>query len=325
MNQEVLKQILKESLEETVSALNSALSGQGLDQLKPILKRLEKNGKIPHWYEQLEDNSTLPNLDGKTVGSVIEKLLVAVLETVTYQNMDCPNLQINPAKGVDIPQLELGIKSPSENFCTSEPFYSAYERLLGSEYDSLVLLTNYQEAKKIPPLRLQIIKYRYLSKSEIADANLCLVARKHRDWLLQQNEASAKRVIQFLAYLNKSDWRGKWLSKLLENLDSTDKIDIIIQKAKEDFSRQNNRLEKANKEIIPNDDLEAIQEIQTVTPRYVGLIEAVSNWVIDFYGDAARLPNENEWRRFKSSKLDGKISMSFALQWRYNFRSIFAD
>ena len=27
--------------------------------------------------------------------------------------------------------------SPSENFCTSEPFFSAYERLLGSDHDVL--------------------------------------------------------------------------------------------------------------------------------------------------------------------------------------------
>ena len=31
----------------------------------------------------------------------------------------------------------------------------------------------------------------------------------------------------------------------------------------------------------------------------------------------------NEWHRFMNSPLDGKISMSFALQWRYNSRFLF--
>src|SRR5207237_3110019 len=123
----------------------------------------------------LRKHRTLPNLDGKTVGSVIEMVLVAVLETYTFAKLNIPPLRINPAKGVDLPDLDLGVKSPSENFCTSEPFFSPYERLLGSDHDVLVLLTDYQEAKKKPPLRLQIIDFRYLTKSQVADKNLCRI------------------------------------------------------------------------------------------------------------------------------------------------------
>ena len=35
------------------------------------------------------------------------------------------------------------------------------------------------------------------------------------------------------------------------------------------------------------------------------------------------MPNDNEWVRFLKSPLDGKIGMSFALQWRYSFGSFF--
>jgi hypothetical protein len=66
-------------------------------------------------------------------------LLVAVLEKVIFQGLEVPPLRVNPARGVDLPDLDLGIKSPSENYCTSEPFFSAYERLIGSEYDALIL------------------------------------------------------------------------------------------------------------------------------------------------------------------------------------------
>ncbi len=76
---------------------------------------------------------------------------VAVLETSTFKKLALPPLRINPARGVDLPDLDIGIKSPSKNFCTSEPFFSVYERLLGSEYDALILLTDYQTAKKHPP------------------------------------------------------------------------------------------------------------------------------------------------------------------------------
>jgi len=92
-------------------------------------------------------------------------LLVAVLEKIIFQGLEIPPLRVNPARGVDLPDLDLGIKSPSENCSTSEPFFSAYERLIGSEYDALILLTDYQTAKKNPPLKLQIIKFKYLDKT----------------------------------------------------------------------------------------------------------------------------------------------------------------
>jgi hypothetical protein len=321
MDKQELRQRLLQSLEETVGALNQALRGENIDQIQPVIERVS-GGKVPNWYSHLVEKNALPNLDGKTVGSVIEKLLVAVLETKTFQEIKPSFLTINPAKGVDLPELEIGIKSPSENFCTSEPFYSAYERLLGSEYDCLVLLTNYQTAKNKPPLKLEITKFKYLSNTELADATLSRLARKHREWLIAQNEAAAKKIFWFLAYVNKSDWRAKWLLQLIEEIHS-DEIDGIINKAEVDFAKRNKKLEKENKELIPETELQAIEKIKSVTPSYIGIIDAASNWVIDFYGDGARLPNENEWKRLKTSNLNGKITMSFALQWRYNFKNVF--
>lgn len=321
MDKQELKQRLLQSLEETVGALNQALRGENTDTIQPVIKRVS-GGKIPNWYSHLVEKNSLPNLDGKTVGSVIEKLLVAVLETLTFQDIEPSFLTINPAKGVDLPELEIGIKSPSENFCTSEPFYSAYERLLGIEYDCLVLLTNYQEVKNKPALKLEITKFKYLSNTELADAELCRLARKHREWLIAQNEAAAKKIFWFLAYVNQHDWRAKWLLTLIEEINSNE-VAGIINKAEKDFAKRNKQLEKKNKKLIPEKELQAIQKIQSVTPAYIGIIDAASNWVIDFYGDAARLPNENEWKRLKSSSLNGKISISFALQWRYNFRKCF--
>jgi len=53
------------------------------------------------------------------------------------------------------------------------------------------------------------------------------------------------------------------------------------------------------------------------------VIQAADDWIIDTHKDFARIPNDNEWNRYLSSPLDGMIGMSFALQWRYNFSSVF--
>jgi hypothetical protein len=149
-----------------------------------VLQRIGRGRTLPHWFAGLEESGVLPNSDGKTIGSIVEMLLLAVLETHTFAGFKIPPLKIDPARGVDLPDLNLGVKSPSKNFCTSEPYFSAYERLLGSSHDILVLLTNYQEVNKVNPLRIQITDWRYLRSTQIADEGLCRIARKHRRWLV---------------------------------------------------------------------------------------------------------------------------------------------
>ncbi len=124
MTKSELREILRTNLNSAVSGVNSLLQGEDLDRVKPILERLGRNGQLPHWFEQLSESGTLPNLDGKTIGSVIEMLFVSVVEKDVLCKYDTEPLRINPASGVDIPDLDLGVKSPSENFCTSEPFFS---------------------------------------------------------------------------------------------------------------------------------------------------------------------------------------------------------
>lgn len=161
---EDLRRILIENLDETMAQVNASLRGEGIEELENVRQRLGCGHQLPHWYESLKQTGTLPNLDGKTVGSILEMMLVAVLETHTFAKYDSEPLAVNPARGVDIPALDLGIKSPSTNYCTSEPFFSAYERLLGNEYDALIMLTDYQEAKANPPLKIQVKQWRYLKE-----------------------------------------------------------------------------------------------------------------------------------------------------------------
>jgi len=172
-SKEELRKLVRDQLGTIIARVNKALRGENLESLRPTLERVGRGSKIPHWFERLSKKGVLPNLDGKSIGSVIEMLLIGVLETHTFKGIGAPRLRINPARGVDLPDLDLGVKSPSENYCTSEPFFSAYERLYGSEYDALVVLTDYQTAKDRPPLRLQLIKWGYLTKTQLADINLC--------------------------------------------------------------------------------------------------------------------------------------------------------
>jgi hypothetical protein len=329
---EELRQTVRDRLDTIIARVNAALRGENLAALEAVLTRLGRGGQLPHWYPGLKQNRTLPNLDGKTIGSVVEMLLVAVLETNAFASLGVGPLRINPARGVDLPDLDLGVKSPSENYCTSEPFFSPYERLLGSEFDAVVLLTDYQEAKKKPPLKLQIIQWKYLSKTQIADRGLCRLAGRHRDWLVAQNEARAKKFMRFLAYVNQGDWRAKRLLTVLDHLQSEDEIRAAIAKIGKGFEQENKRRATPPKrskrpwkpkELIPVEEMDALRAILGITPPHFGVLDAADNWVVDHHADAARLPNENEWQRLLVSPLNGEIGMSVALQWRYNFGRLF--
>lgn len=323
-NPKIWRAKVRESLTETRNELNRALRGENLSMLEATLKRQGRNQQVPHWYTKLKKEQVLPNLDGKTIGSVIEMLFVAVLETFTLVNLNIPPLRINPAQGVDLPDLELGIKSPSTNYATSEPFFSAYERLLGNEYDAVILLTDYQRAKRSPPLRLQIIDAKYLFGSQIADYTLCNIARKHRTWLLQEDEAWARKLFKFLAHVNQSDWRARQLLKLATHINDQERVLALLTEATEDFKRKNLIATQKDKRLIPDHDLKSIQKIANIRPIALGVLFAADAWVEENHKDFARSPNENEWRRLLRSPLNGQIGMSFALQWRYNLSRIFS-
>lgn len=325
-NKDELREQVRTNLDALIRAVNQSLQGKSLNKLEPVLKRIGRGGVLPHWFATLKKDGTLPNLDGKTIGSVVEMLLVAVIETSLLAKEKI-TLCINPARGLDLPDLNLGVKSPSENYCTSEPFFSAYERLLGSEHDVLVLLTDYQQKKKSPPLKLQLTDWSYLRGSELADKNLCTLALKHRDRLIQHNESWAKKLLKFLSYINQSDWLAKRLLKafslLGESQENSDRVNAFIKPAEVDFQKQNVARTKKTKPLIPDEDLEVIRSLSKASPLELAIIDAADNWVVANFHEAGRFPNTNEWEQLKKSPLNGKIGVSPALQWRYNFGLLF--
>lgn len=323
-NKSELRKIVQKNLDAIMATLNGALRGEGLNDLEPVIKRIGRGGVLPHWYAELKDDNTIVNLDGKTIGSICEMLLVAVLETGVFKKYSL-QLRINPARGVDLPDLNLSIKSPSKNYCTSEPFFSAYERLYGNENDCLIILTDYQKAKKTKnSFKLQAESWKYLRGSEIADRELCRIAKKHHQWLLADDESVAKRVFRFLAYVNQSDWRGRRLLELVDHINEPAELfDTRLALIEKNFNKQNKARLKKDNELIPEADLIALQKIFSATPRSLGVTNQLDNWVTEFLKDASRAPNDNEWERLLNSPLEGKIGMSFALQWRYNFGKLF--
>jgi len=319
------REVISAKLDAIKDRVNAVLAGKELDGIRQILKRIDSTGSLPTWFAQLSKDETLPNLDGKTIGSVVEKLLACVIEKYVLDST--LQLHINPAKGVDIPELELGIKSPSENFCTSEPYFSAYERLIGNENDALILLTDYQSSKKMTSknngLRLQIKDIRYLRGSEIADRNLCALAESlKREFLIKSHdECMLKRAIHFLAYVNQSDWEAARIIELLQNV-QIDRADVEgeVVRIRGDFKKKNEKYAKEGKELLP---VEMLQRIEEAVRTENGIVLAAENWVTSNLNENWHSPSAAVWQRIMNKPLEGKIGMSFALQWRYNFSAIF--
>ncbi|MBQ7252726.1 MAG: hypothetical protein IJS32_09030 [Kiritimatiellae bacterium] len=320
MNAQEARATIAAQTKELVYSVNATLAGRNLTAIRPILRRIDSTGAEPHWFSELHDKHRLPNLDGKTVGSVIEKLTVCSLEKFILK--DCMQLSVNPAKGIDIPELDLGIKSPSTNFCTSEPFFSAYDRLLGNESDALILLTNYQSAKNDKRnFNLHIIDARYLKGSEIADQKLCAVAKNVRK-AFANDSAALQTLFRFIAYVNQGDWEANALLKLLEGDFSSGNVASIVDSVMEDGMKKN-RKERHPDRMILQEVFDRLLKVKECIPAGDAVVRAVDSWVVSNLADSARYPSPNELKRLMVSPLDGKIGMSFALQWRYNFSSVF--
>lgn len=302
--------------------LNELLAGKRLQRIASPLKRMNRGGVLPTWFEQLASRQTLPNLDGKTIGSVVEKLLACVLEKDVLDSE--LELHVNPAKGVDIPELALGIKSPSENFCTSEPYFSAYERLVGNENDALVLLTDYQSSKKAAGrnngLRLQILDVKYLRGAEIADRHLCEVAEGLKK-VYAHDEGMLRRAIHFLAYVNQGDWEAARFLELLQRVVIEEgELDSAFARIREDFRRRNQQNERKERDLIP---LEQLERLRLATSSRENVVLQAEGWVLRTLNENWHSPSQSVWKRICTQPLEGKIGMSFALQWRYNFGALF--
>ena len=79
---EELRQTVRDRLDAIIAEVNAALRGENLNTMKKGLERTGRNRQLPHWFQKLRTDGTLPNLDGKTIGSVVEMLLVGEVKHV---------------------------------------------------------------------------------------------------------------------------------------------------------------------------------------------------------------------------------------------------
>lgn len=320
-NSAELREIVASSINDIVDQVNQMLSGKDVAGLRSHWTTTRGAAPPYHWLNQLEHEGTLPNKDGKTLGSVVEILLVYVLESGCLRGKVPSPLRISPARGIDLPDLGLGLKSPSKNYCTSEPFYSYYERLCGNEHDLLVFITDYQDSKKNPEMRLKIESARYLRGSQVADKGLCEIVRANREFLLNLDRPTATRYFQFIAHVNQRDWLA---SRLLQIAAAIREPKLIEERVNVAIKQYHRALKTKNPKSPPPGEsaLSALREILEVRPVHIGLINALTNWVIDHAGDVRQL-TAREFSQIADGPLDGLISMSPALQWRYNFEQAF--
>ena len=85
----------------------------------------------------------------------------------------------------------------------------------------------------------------------------------------------------------------------------------ILRRFERDFTTKNERNIREGKATIPQDSMDRLNAISEITPTAQAIINAAENWVILSQKDNGRYPNDNEWHRFQSSPLNGKIGMSF--------------
>lgn len=325
------RDLIANHVETVKDRINMLLNGNGLNDIRNIMSRIDSTGNVPDWFTLLETEHRIPNLDGKTVGSVLEKLFVCVAEKYILNDrtinteLEPIELNINPARGVDVPELELGIKSPSRNYCTSEPYFSAYDRLLGNEYDTIVLLTNYQDAKRVNPFILQIEKIKYLRGSEVADKHSCECAKLWRDKFNSDDDfAMNQKYFRFLAYINHMDWEAERLLEIVEHVVLGNvTLEREISRIDRAFQTKNRANLRDGKDLLDTGILDRIHSLRGTNNIERSVIGLADDWVVTTQRNNARFPDENEYRRIMSGPLDGKITMSFALQWRYNFKFLF--
>ena len=81
-SKEQLRKLVRDNLDVIAEHVNAALRGKGIVDMKHVLGRVGRGGQLPYWYKTLKEKGNLPNLDGKTIGSVVEMLLVGTLEAL---------------------------------------------------------------------------------------------------------------------------------------------------------------------------------------------------------------------------------------------------
>ena len=153
---------------------------------KLTLEKLQEEAKIFSELEsEYDETSIYGSTDGKAVGTYLEHKFKNFLS----QKYDFDSG--NSASGIDLPELEVDIKTTSiiqpQSSC---PFKSARQKIFGLGYNLLVFVYKKQDNQQTKTSRLNILHTIFVSKSRTADYQLTTSLNK-----ILENHANKDDII----------------------------------------------------------------------------------------------------------------------------------
>jgi hypothetical protein len=253
--------------------------------------------------QSLEANE-LEVSDGKSIGTFIEKLLTVLLSI----EKKCV-FSGSAAKGVDLPELNLGIKATSDRQPqSSEAFKSAYERIFGIENALLVFIYNGTAYSGEAEENLRCVQHYLLSETNVADRGLCGYARDVRELYREKiiGEDLLKSILRLLVVSDKSKKEFLGMARLIHEMAS------ILGGGTKGVQFRYLDASKASDVMAYLTDTKVQHALAAAVDAYQAHFDSYP-----FANDG--MIDGEQFKVFQEHPLDGKISLSFALQWRFQF------
>ncbi|UKI55135.1 MAG: restriction endonuclease [Treponema succinifaciens] len=142
------------------------------------IQNLQKEAKniFPRLNQKHDEPSIFGSTDGKAVGTYLEhKFKNFLAEKYAFEN-------VNSASGIDLPSLEVDIKTTSiiqpQSSC---PFESARQKIYGLGYNLLVFVYKKEDNQETRTSRLYILHTIFVEKNRTADFQLTTSINKILD------------------------------------------------------------------------------------------------------------------------------------------------
>ena len=153
---------------------------------KLTLEKLQEEAKI---FSELESEYNETSIYGSTDGKAVGTYLEHKFKNFLSQKYDFDSG--NSASGIDLPELEVDIKTTSiiqpQSSC---PFKSARQKIFGLGYNLLVFVYKKQDNQQTKTSRLDILHTIFVSKSRTADYQLTTSLNK-----ILENHANKDDII----------------------------------------------------------------------------------------------------------------------------------
>lgn len=146
-------------------------------KVKLTLEKLQEEAKM---FSELESEHDEPSIYGSTDGKAVGTYLEHKFKNFLNEKYDFDNG--NSASGIDLPELEVDIKTTSiiqpQSSC---PFKSARKKIFGLGYNLLVFVYKKEDNQKTKTSRLSILHTIFVFKNRTADYQLTTSLNKILD------------------------------------------------------------------------------------------------------------------------------------------------